>query len=137
MSIRIKEDQKLQRRLESARQTAAYQLEAAIHTFSDELWEAMEARGLSQADLARKAGVSRQFLTKVFRGDNNFTLETMVKLAFAVGHKVNVHLSPAEVECEWQHFFKTKPSISAADWKTENAFASASAAGYEDLALAA
>ncbi|MCA1659491.1 MAG: helix-turn-helix domain-containing protein [Verrucomicrobiaceae bacterium] len=122
-----------------------YQLEYAIGVFGDELWQAMEGRGMNQAELARKAAVSRQFLTKVFRGDNNFTIETMVKLAHAVGHRLYQHLAPAEVDCEWQHFWKAEPavtaSISSADWQQTEVqkvtLRPLAAVDHEDIALAA
>jgi transcriptional regulator with XRE-family HTH domain len=142
MKMPIKDDPRLQKKLAAARETLAYQLEHAIGTFGDELWEAMQNRGIPQAELARRARVSRQFLTKVFRGDNNFTLETMVKLANVVGCRLYLHLAPADLHCEWQHFFKEKlqpVSAHAREWEKHSAqvLKRSQAADHEDLALAA
>jgi transcriptional regulator with XRE-family HTH domain len=93
--------------LQEVRNSFKYRLESLTQTFSDELWLAMSARELSQAQLARNAGVGRQFLTRVFRGKPNLTLKTMEKLAEAVGHRLCLHLAPAEVNCEWIHVIKS------------------------------
>jgi transcriptional regulator with XRE-family HTH domain len=42
-------------------------------------------RGLSQEDLAKNAGLSRTFLTGVETGTRNLTLQTMSRLAEALG----------------------------------------------------
>jgi hypothetical protein len=62
----------------------------------------MENRHLNQAQFAERADVSKQFLTKVFRG-GNCTMETIVKLAFALNYRVHIHLTPNHLGCEWIH----------------------------------
>lgn len=99
----------LQTQLEAARQTIPYLVEYAKESFSDELWQAMEQRGLNQVQFAAKAGVSKQFLTRVFHG-SNCTLETMVRLSMALGHHLHVHLTPAEYECDWIHYMPEQPA---------------------------
>jgi DNA-binding phage protein len=61
---------------------------------AEELWRAMERSGLSQAELARRAGVSPQYLTKVFKGTTNFTLDTLVSLFHHAGHQFNFSVKP-------------------------------------------
>jgi hypothetical protein len=94
---------KLDKKLESARLTLGYQASYFRETFSDELWQAMDHRGLNQADFAEKASVPKQFLTKVFRG-GNCTMDTIVKLAFALNYRAHIHLTPNDVACEWIHW---------------------------------
>jgi transcriptional regulator with XRE-family HTH domain len=48
--------------------------------------------GLSYADLAKKIGTSAAYITKVFRGDANLTIESMVKLSRATGGKVDLRI---------------------------------------------
>ncbi len=108
MQIPIATNSPLQKQLEAARQTLAYRIEYAKESFSDELWQAMDHRGLNQVQLAAKAEVTKQFLTRVFRGAN-CTLETMVKLSEALGYHLNVHLTPAEYECGWIHYMSEEP----------------------------
>lgn len=92
----------LQKTLEDERKTLPYQIAEAQEFYSDELWQAMENRNLSQVEFANKAQVSKQFITKVFHG-GNCTIATLVKLAFALDYKLNIHLTPNEVGCAWLH----------------------------------
>ena len=50
---------------------------------------ARDARGLSQEALADLAGVSRSFLSEVERGSASPSLETMQKLADALGERLS------------------------------------------------
>jgi len=102
MKIPVVTSLPLQKQLEAARRTIAYRAEYAKESFSDELWQAMEHRGLNQVQLAAKAGVTKQFLTRVFRG-SNCTLETMVKLSEALGYHLNIHLTADEYESSCVH----------------------------------
>jgi ribosome-binding protein aMBF1 (putative translation factor) len=45
----------------------------------------LEQRGMSQTALAAKMGVSRQQVTKIVRGQDNFSFETIDKLERALG----------------------------------------------------
>ena len=108
MQIPIVTSLPLQKQLEAARQTLAYHVEYAKESFSNELWQAMEHRGLNQVQFAAKADVTKQFLTRVFRG-SNCTLETMVRLSEALGYHLNVHLTPSEYECDWLHYMPQEP----------------------------
>src|ERR1700742_18250 len=45
----------------------------------------LDERGMSQAELAEKMGVSRQQVTKILKGQENFTFETIDKLEKALG----------------------------------------------------
>lgn len=65
--------------------TPAYWHETAKFEFSVGLDEVLRASGMSRADLARALGTSQAYVTKILRGDTNFTIETMVNAARAAG----------------------------------------------------
>ena len=71
----------------------AYWSEAAFLSFTEDLLKMM-GDDVSQAELARRVGVSRGYVSRVFRGLENLTLETMTKLALAVGGSVQLHVAP-------------------------------------------
>ena len=50
------------------------------------------AAGLSYADLAKKMGTSAAYISKVFRGETNLTIESMVKLARATGGQLDARI---------------------------------------------
>jgi predicted RNase H-like HicB family nuclease/DNA-binding XRE family transcriptional regulator len=54
-----------------------------------------EDRDLTQAEVARLAGVSQQAIAKVENPDGNPTLATIAKVAAALGLKVDVQLTAA------------------------------------------
>ena len=55
----------------------------------------LEEQNVSRADLARRIGTSSAFVTKLLRGDNNFTLRTLSDVFFALNR--SAHLSLCDV----------------------------------------
>jgi transcriptional regulator with XRE-family HTH domain len=45
----------------------------------------MEEDGVSRADLAKRLGKSRQYVTKMLKADTNFTLDSIAALSVALG----------------------------------------------------
>jgi len=66
---------------------------AAAYEFVRELERRMEEQGVSRAELARRLGTSKAYITKVMGADANFTLTTMTRLARALGGEVHVRIS--------------------------------------------
>jgi transcriptional regulator with XRE-family HTH domain len=77
-----------------ARDKDAYRVADAIYSFTEELNRIAQLEGVSRAELARRLGTSAAYVTKVFRGDANFTVESMVRLARAVGARIHIHFAP-------------------------------------------
>jgi len=111
LKVPVEKNLVLEGKLDRARKSLPYQIEYFQGNYADDLWQAMEDRGLNQVEFAERAGVSKQFLTKVFRGDN-CTGATMVKLAFALNYKLHVHLTRNEVGCAWIHYMDCMAGIS-------------------------
>lgn len=59
--------------------------ELAILEFTSQLNRLMKEKNISKVELARRLGTSPAYVTKVFRGDANFTMHSMVKLARVLG----------------------------------------------------
>ena len=73
--------------------TTAYQAEKLAVGFLAELTALMQAHEVTNAELARRVGVSPAYITKVFRGPSNLSIETLAKLADAVGGEVRLRLA--------------------------------------------
>ena len=58
----------------------------------------LELLGMKRKDLAKEMGVSSARITTMLDGKNNFTLETLMRAAEALG-------------CDYQSCFKPKPSM--------------------------
>jgi transcriptional regulator with XRE-family HTH domain len=79
---------------DEARRHPDYRYEGTILEFTEALFNAMDEQGVSRAELARRLGTSQAYVTRVLRGNANFTLKTMNKLAFALGLELEVVLRP-------------------------------------------
>ena len=78
-----------------------YWTETIISDFTSEICRVMEEKNISRTALAEKIGASPAYVTKVLRGNINFTLATMTKLARALGMIVRIHLAPDGVILHW------------------------------------
>lgn len=87
--------------IETAKQRNSYWFETAKLDFSIELNRMFKRSGMTQAELATKIDTSPAYMTKVFRGDTNFTIETMVKLASAVDGELHIQISPKNQNKQW------------------------------------
>ena len=85
---------KLLAKAAAARQTHAYRAEGASIRFTEELVALMKTRGLTRSALAEKIGSSPAYITKILRGDTNFTLDSMVKIANALNCELTIALRP-------------------------------------------
>src|SRR5436309_11025075 len=79
-----------------------YWLAGPVTDFTEDLCRLMNERDVSRAELARRMGTSRAYITKLLGGNANFTLTTMVKLAMAVGGAVHVHISDQRAVTRWR-----------------------------------
>jgi plasmid maintenance system antidote protein VapI len=86
---------------EAAERKPASWAQLAWLQFTEELLALMTAQNVTRAELARRVGVSPAYITKVFRGTVNLTLETMSRLALAVGASVRLHVAPTHQRTIW------------------------------------
>jgi transcriptional regulator with XRE-family HTH domain len=81
--------------LNEAKRRDTYWTASIILDFTEGLHRIMEANGVSRSDLARRLGVSAAYITKVLRGNINFTVDSMVRLVRAAGGEVRIQVVPA------------------------------------------
>lgn len=105
--------------LADAKQRDSYWVEKAKIDFSVALNRLFEKSSMSQKDLAEKLDTSPAYITKVFRGDANFTIETMTKLARAVDGQLHIHISPKHSKTQWFDILQTQvqPEQMGNEWK--------------------
>jgi len=80
--------------IDEAKGRDTYWATSMILDFTEGLHKIMEANGVTRSDLARRLGVSPAYITKVLRGNVNFTVDSMVRLARAAGGEVSIHIAP-------------------------------------------
>lgn len=60
--------------------------------FEEDLYRLMQAEQITRSELARRIESSSAYISKVLNGTSNYTLQTMAKLAEAVGAIVQIRL---------------------------------------------
>jgi len=88
-----------------ARKRNSYWVAEAILDFTEDIYRLMEQKKINKADLAKKMGVTPAYITKILRGNVNFTLETMVRLARSVGGTFHTHVAPEDTQVAWAYNF--------------------------------
>ena len=72
--------------------TPAYTAEKVAVAFLVDINARMVAQGISNVELAQRMGTTRSYITRLFRGSTNLSVQTMTRLAHAVGCSVRVQL---------------------------------------------
>lgn len=91
----------LKEKLARFRDTHSYRVEKAKLEFVAGLNRLMQRGNVTNAELARRINSSPAYATKVMRGDCNFTVDSMVKIAHALGGSVHIHVADVEHEVRW------------------------------------
>jgi transcriptional regulator with XRE-family HTH domain len=104
--------ERYRRFFERAEASPFYWHEFAVTQFTEDLCRLMEEKKVSRAELARRIGTSRAYITKLLGGNANFTLMTMVKLAMALDGAVHVHIADRQADVRWHDEMPGKPAVS-------------------------
>ena len=94
----IKKTRKL---IATAERSPLYWAEAAWLQFTEDLSGLMQSQNVTRAELARRLGVSPAYITKVFRGTVNLTLESMCRLTLALGASPRLHVAAIDKLTRW------------------------------------
>lgn len=62
-----------------------------IEDITDKIYMIMEEKEVSKAELAKKLGKSRSWVTQALAGDNNFTTKTLVDILLALNCRIETH----------------------------------------------
>ena len=105
-------NRKLATYLAERKKTDVYWVESAKLDFAMALEKQIRLAGLSYATLAKKIGTSAAYISKIFRGDTNMTIETMVKLTRASGARLNIEIVSESVATQsWDNIIVPFPRI--------------------------
>ena len=92
-----------------AKKSDSYWVEKAILEFTEDIYAEMKRQGKSYSDMARILGTSPAYITKVFRGNANFTIQSMVKLSRALGCRFHARAIHENNNVNWFHVTSTSP----------------------------
>ena len=82
--------QNLKSFVESAKNDDFYWVEKIKLDFAIELDRCRRDLNMTASEFAKELGVSRAYMLKLFRGDVNLTIKSMVKLARAAGARISL-----------------------------------------------
>ncbi len=68
--------------------------EELILAITEAISELLEETGVSRADLARRLGKSKGFVSQILAGDRNLTLRTIADVFDALGHALSIEARP-------------------------------------------
>lgn len=105
----------------------AFITEKLVLEINEEICRLMHEQGLNRSDLANRLGVKRQFITKILNGNPNLTLLTLVKIAVALGAKLNIQFLSKATEAK----ASVKPSQNILEFSSQ-ASKAMSATEYKD-----
>jgi hypothetical protein len=102
-----------------AEEHTGYWVELAKLEFTEEMLARMKEGGVKKSQLAASLGAKPAFVSRLVSGHNNFTLETMVRVARALNCGFRSHLQPPGTKACWIDVLKNEPQRPRAAWATE------------------
>ena len=100
-----------------------YHIEGAKVEIAEQIYLAMKRQGVSNAELARRLGKSRAYITKVLQGSTNFTIESLTTIAHVLDCQLDLRLSPRHAASELDELWEAgrrSASHSRALFRTSN-----------------
>ncbi|MBF0163665.1 MAG: helix-turn-helix transcriptional regulator [Magnetococcales bacterium] len=91
-----------------------------ILEYTTDLYQAMLKKNLSKKQFADLLGVKPPQVSKIFRGEGNFTVESMVRWANALDCQVRVHVGPKGKTiriCDASEHFCSYTPDSSSEWQ--------------------
>lgn len=87
--------------LNKAKEKNEYWVQKIIRSFTEEVSQIMQQKQITKKILANKLETSPAYITKVMRGNTNFTVESMVKIASSLDMQLHVRLAPKDSDIRW------------------------------------
>lgn len=85
----------------SIEERRAYLQEGLILDVTEQVWAALEAKGVSRKELADALHTSRANISQLLSGSRNMTLRTLSDMADALGCSVSVRLKDRDESATW------------------------------------
>ncbi len=101
----------LKDRLRKIRKTHEYRLEKVKLEFVQGITRVMALKEINNAELARRLDTTPAYVTKVMRGDTNFTLDSLVKITHALDSRVHIHVADSRASVRWLEAFSSPPQL--------------------------
>jgi transcriptional regulator with XRE-family HTH domain len=82
--------------MESPEFRKLYAIEGLVTEAGEFIARLMQEQGVTKAELARRLGKSRAYITQMLSGSANLTVRTLAEVAYALGAEVRLEAVPVE-----------------------------------------
>ena len=96
--------------LESMRHDSTYAAEDLTIEFAVKLSQAMARSDISAARLAKRMSVSPSYISRVLGGEENLSIKSMARFAFALDDRVEISIGPKSHRGMWTFVAPRSPS---------------------------
>ncbi len=107
----MKLSQSLQNFKEETKKLDTYWVEKAKLDFAKALEQRRKYNQIQYSVIANKLSTSAAYISKVFRGDTNLTIESMVKLARATGGRIEINIVDEDGSTKLSVIQSPKPKV--------------------------
>lgn len=136
-----------QRVLGDPKRRRVFEEEKLILSVAEGIWEAMDQRGVTRADIAERLGTTRANITQLLSGSRNMTLKSLAALSCACGVRASLSFRPVpelsgttsvcepqqvpipKIELSWEEASVASPAVPQARGGMSSAGAQGGAAG--------
>jgi transcriptional regulator with XRE-family HTH domain len=94
----MKAERWLSQLLEKYKDDLEFRMEGLILDFTEKIVIKMQELNINRAELAKRLGVSKAFVTKLLNGNPNLTIKTMMSIADVLNCDLNLDLYPKGFE---------------------------------------
>jgi transcriptional regulator with XRE-family HTH domain len=101
-------------------QSPTYRIEGLKVEISEQIYQAMQRGHISNAELARRLGKSRAYVTKILSGNVNFTLETLVIITAALNYELKFEMTPRSMIDSWASVPAIQTTRRALNWRDQD-----------------
>lgn len=103
-------DMDFQNFVQTIKRSESYDKEVVRAEISDQINRLMKLQKVNRAELASRLGKSRAYVTKILQGNANFTIDSLVQIARALGCRYTPVLLPRTL---WEQVEAIKLSATA------------------------
>ena len=104
---------KLAAMLAELEDSVSYHVESVKLEITEQIYLAMREQDICNAELARRLEKSRAYVTKILQGTANFTIESLVRIALALGCKLQLNLTAKQQEHGFEDYETVLASATA------------------------
>ncbi|HVS80885.1 MAG TPA: helix-turn-helix transcriptional regulator [Pyrinomonadaceae bacterium] len=91
----------LQKMVQKLENSGHLYVEFAKTEIAENIYLAMKREDVSKAELARRLGKSRAYVTQILQGGVNFTIESLVRIATVLDCELDMRLAPNTMIEHW------------------------------------